>query len=116
MKITWLFMLVSAVGCANAVGGSDFGPGTQQQNPTDPGQTNPTGPDPDASTPHSLGTIVLGESRNAANPAQSSPVISASFIPDAKKGQAASCGRTVGKCQVEEAPQCKTGTVTGCAT
>jgi hypothetical protein len=115
MRFAWFLAVVSAVGCANAVGSSNGAPGPEQQTPTDPSQTNPTGPDPDESTPHALGTIVLGESRSAANPAQSTPVISASFVADAKKGQPASCGRTVGKCEITEAPQCTTGGVTGCA-
>jgi len=114
MKFAWVLAVVSAVGCANAVGSSGGPAGTDPQAPPGPGQVNPTGPDPDESTPHSLGTITLGESRASANPAQSTPVISASFYPDAKKAQTVSCGRTLGACEVLEAPQCTTGGVTGC--
>ncbi len=80
----------------------------------DAGTTGNTIPeDPANEPPHALGTIVLGESRTAAT-GDSNPLISASFVPDAKLTK--SCTRKVGACEILEVPKCKTGTMEGCGT
>jgi hypothetical protein len=63
--------------------------------------------------PHALGQVVLGETRSAAD-GNSTPVISATFLPDAKL--AAKCTKTVGACEITQIPKCMTGATTGCAT
>jgi hypothetical protein len=65
----------------------------------------------DDDTPHALGTIVLGETR-ASQTGSSSPVVSASFVPDASLVK--SCTKSVGACEVSEIPKCTTGTAQGC--
>ena len=67
--------------------------------------------DPENAPPHALGTIVLGESRSSQT-GDSNPIISASFVPDAKLTK--SCTKKVGACEVTETPKCKTGTAQGC--
>ena len=99
-------LLVSA--CASS--GSSQNIDGPAQNPTD----NSTIPgDPSTEPPHALGTIVLGESHGTGN-GDSNPVISASFVPDAKLVKL--CTRTVGACELTEVPKCTTGSVQGCAT
>ncbi len=67
--------------------------------------------DPAKAPPHALGTIVLGESRTSET-GDSSPLISASFVPDAKLTK--SCTKKVGVCELAEVPKCMTGSVQGC--
>ena len=61
--------------------------------------------------PHALGSIRLGEVRASATGA-SNPVVSVSFLPDAKLGK--QCTRKIGACELVEVPKCVTGTVNGC--
>lgn len=84
-----------------------------------PGATEPSGTEDstvplpeDDETPHALGTIVLGESRTSQT-GDSSPIISASFVPDAKASKA--CTTKIGTCELAEVPRCTTGTAQGCA-
>ncbi len=66
---------------------------------------DPTGEPMDG--PHALGTIVLGESHPAAG-GQTTPFVSASFIPDADGiGGAAACTESVAGCQLALVPDCK---------
>jgi hypothetical protein len=74
------------------------------------GQALPEEPE---GTPHALGTIMLGETRASAT-GDSTPIISVSFVPDAKLAKA--CTRSVGGCAIADAPKCMTGTAQGCAT
>jgi Stigma-specific protein, Stig1 len=80
-----------------------------------PAGSDPTGDPAKAEnvTPHALGTIMLGESHTSQ--AQSAPIISAAFVPDAADVASAHCGNKVGACEVTQAPTCKTGTASGCA-
>ena len=80
-------------------------PGTTDQESTLP-------EDPESAPPHALGTIVLGESRSSET-GDSNPLISASFVPDAKLTK--SCTKKVGVCEVTEIPKCMTGSMQGCA-
>jgi hypothetical protein len=66
----------------------------------------------DDDTPHALGTIVLGETRSSQT-GDSSPVISASFVPDSKQSKA--CTSKIGACELAEVPRCMTGTAQGCS-
>ncbi len=75
------------------------------------GEENTLPEDPETAPPHALGTIVLGESRSSAT-GDSSPLISASFVPDAKLTK--SCTKKVGACEVTEVPKCMTGSTQGC--
>lgn len=102
--------VVSSVACATSVRPSeaDLGPEEAAGNPSDGNKIPGEPPAP----PHALGTIVLGESRSAAD-GNSTPVISATFLPDAKLANA--CTKTVGTCEVTQVPKCMTGATTGCA-
>jgi hypothetical protein len=102
--------LVATTGLACAAGGSADGPGFGAPAGTDPG-SDPAKEENVA--PHALGTILLGESHTSQ--AQSAPIISATFVPDAADVTTAHCGKKVGTCEVTQAPVCKTGTATGCA-
>ncbi|OJY30609.1 MAG: hypothetical protein BGO98_28290 [Myxococcales bacterium 68-20] len=65
----------------------------------------------ESASPHALGTIILGESRASAT-GDSNPLISASFVPDAKLVK--SCTKKLGACEITETPKCTTGGVQGC--
>ncbi|MCW5833172.1 MAG: hypothetical protein KIS78_12290 [Labilithrix sp.] len=86
-------------------------PPDQTPGASDEGNTIPE--DPATAPPHALGTIILGESRSSET-GNSTPLISASFVPDAKLTQ--SCTKKVGACEVTEIPKCMTGSVQGCGT
>jgi hypothetical protein len=113
-----IFSIITAACAAHGTqDGSDSqgtgGPG----DPNDPnggGSTsgNPNGGGNDT-TPHALGTILLGETRTSANPSESTPVIAVAFSPTGTT--TAACGTALGACQVLSAPDCKTGTMPGCA-
>jgi hypothetical protein len=101
---------VATTGLACAAGGTTDGQGFGTPAGTDPG-TDPAKEENVA--PHALGTILLGESHTSQ--AQSAPIISATFVPDAADVTTPHCGTKVGTCEVTKAPICKTGTATGCA-
>lgn len=108
-SILSLGLISFSVACAaNGTSVGDTGSGTKAPPPDEGSSTVPSEED---NVPHALGTITLGESRSSATGA-SSPVISASFLPDSSKKTA--CTRKVGACEMAEIPQCKTGTATGC--
>ena len=70
--------------------------------------------DPAMQPPHSLGTIVLGESHSATG--RSVPIVTASFVPDALLTK--SCKKKIDAgCEILELPKCteSTTTGTGCA-
>ncbi len=88
--------------------------GPNGETTTEDGTTIPGGGEGDDSTPHAIGTITLGETR-ASGTGDSNPVISATFLPDAKLKK--ECTKKVGACEVTQVPKCTTGTTaTGCAT
>jgi hypothetical protein len=110
-----LFFVLITGACA-AHGTQDDGNSSGNGGPGDPNNPNggPNGTNPgDTSTPHALGTILLGESRASQNPSESVPVISATFSPTG--ATPAACGTPLGVCQVTRAPDCKTGSMPGCA-
>ncbi len=90
---------------------------------------SPTTPGPDASAgetaeeeeedvtkqpPHSLGTIVLGEMHGSGADVRVTPVVLASFLPDARLGK--SCTKKVGGCEIAKVAKCSdTSGVTGCS-
>ncbi len=81
------------------------------EGPNAAGEENTVPEDPETAPPHALGTIVLGESRSSST-GDSNPLISASFVPDAKLTK--SCTKKVGACEVTETPKCMTGSMQGC--
>lgn len=104
-----LGLISLSVACAaSGTSGSDPGAGTKTPAKDEGSSSVPSEED---NVPHALGTITLGESRSSATGA-SSPVISASFLPDAKAKT--SCTRKIGACEMAETPQCRTGTSAGC--
>jgi hypothetical protein len=104
-----LGLISFSVACAaNGTSAGDTASGTKAPPPDEGSSTVPSEED---NVPHALGTITLGESRSSET-GSSSPVISASFLPDA--AAKTSCTRKVGACEMAEIPQCKTGTATGC--
>src|SRR5690349_10077541 len=105
-----LGLISFSVACA-ANGNSGGDPGGTGTKAPPPDEGSSTVPSEEDNVPHALGTITLGEARLSAT-GDSSPVISASFLPDASKKTA--CTRKVGACEMAEIPQCKTGTATGC--
>lgn len=110
----WLSLGVFAFGtvaCATASRQETTTPETAPAS-SDNTETNPTDPNAPAA-PHALGTITLGEAHGLSG--DSTPIISASFIPDAAKKSAA-CTHSVSGCEVADLPVCKTGTAAGCAT
>jgi hypothetical protein len=114
----WLCVGVFALSaaCATAskdngnLGGGDGKDGGAGEAP--PETTTIPGGDDGTAPPHALGTIVLGEAR-VSETGDSTPVISASFLPDSKKKKA--CTRQVGSCEMVDTPKCMTGAVQGCA-
>lgn len=114
-----LGLVLFAVACATSPKHGTDDPATNPDGtPVDPGKepaaetTTIPGGDDGTAPPHALGSITLGEIRASAT-GDSTPVISATFLPDAKKGKA--CTKKVGSCEMAEAPKCMTGTVQGCA-
>ena len=87
----------------NVDGGPGSSSGSDANGPDDPGNA----------PPHSLGTVLLGES-HAAGGGKATPLVSVGFVPDAQK--AAACTATLAGCQITLAPKC-TGAAgpTGCA-
>ncbi|MBX3186020.1 MAG: hypothetical protein KF819_03350 [Labilithrix sp.] len=92
-------------------------------NPNDPnglptGETSPEEEDDDPANqpPHSLGSIVLGESHAsvATGATRSTPVVHASFLPDAMLGRA--CKTKLEGCEIVKAPKCNkvTTSANGC--
>jgi hypothetical protein len=92
-------LLVHAGGC----GGSPSNPLADGGAGDDGGSTD---------VPHALGTIVLAES-HAPSGGTSTPVVLASFVPDAAK-QSKSCGTSISGCEFVSAPRCgSSGNVCG---
>jgi hypothetical protein len=89
-------------GGANAEGGT---PGAEEDSD-----------DPTNQPPHSLGTITLGELHGANGSSQSSPIVSATFLPDAMLGKSCTTKLEAG-CEIIEAPKCTkvSSSVTGCS-
>jgi hypothetical protein len=70
--------------------------------------------DPANQPPHSLGTIMLGEA-HASGASRVSPIVSATFLPDALLGR--TCKRKLeGGCEIAEVPKCTKvkGSFNGC--
>lgn len=70
--------------------------------------------DPALQPPHSLGTIVLGEAHGSGT-SKSTPIVSATFIPDAVLGKACT-KKLTDACVIQEVPKCTkvTSSSTGC--
>jgi hypothetical protein len=100
---------IALAACANGAEGEGFG--NDSQNPAGGNPNDPGGSNPEAQVPHALGSVVLGETHSSVD-GLSSPVVSVSFIPDAKLAKA--CTRKVGTCEVTQVPKCTTGAVAGC--
>ena len=84
---------------------------------TTPGATTPAeeeSDDPALQPPHSLGTIVLGEAHGSGT-SKSTPIVSATFIPDAVLGKTCT-KKLTDACVIQEVPKCTkvTSTSTGC--
>src|SRR5829696_5672433 len=61
--------------------------------------------DPANQPPHSLGTIVLGESHAAGSSGTTAPIVSATFVPDAMKARA--CTKKLdASCEIVERAKC----------
>ena len=87
----------------------DAGPGGTQ------GEGGPSPDDPGNQAPHALGTIVLGMAR-ASGASNASPIVLATFVPDAKIAAAAACKEVLESCEVTVAPKCsETKDLAGCA-
>ncbi|MDB4946441.1 MAG: Tryptophan synthase alpha chain [Labilithrix sp.] len=74
-----------------------------------------TDEDPATQPPHSLGSIVLGESHGSGSSTRSTPVVSATFVPDALAAK--SCRKAIaGGCEILAVPKCTktTSSTTGC--
>ena len=89
----------------------------------------PTEPLPDASAdagteeeddvmkqpPHSLGTIVLGESHGSGASTRVTPIVLASFLPDARLGRSCTKKLSAG-CEMAKVPKCNdTSSASGCS-
>ena len=73
--------------------------------------------DPALQPPHSLGSIVLGEAHGSGASARSTPIVSATFVPDAILGK--SCKKTIeAGCEIQQVPKCTkvVGSTSGCST
>ena len=70
--------------------------------------------DPALQPPHSLGTILLGEAHGSGT-SKSTPIVSATFIPDAVLGKACT-KKLTDECVIQEVPKCTkvTSSSTGC--
>lgn len=70
--------------------------------------------DPALQPPHSLGTILLGEAHGSGT-SRSTPIVSATFIPDAILGKACT-KKLTDECVIQEVPKCTkvTSSSTGC--
>jgi hypothetical protein len=68
--------------------------------------------DPATQPPHSLGTIVLGESHGASGSSLSTPIVTATFSPDAALGKSCKT-KLAGGCEIVSAPKCTKSTTTG---
>ncbi len=96
---------------------------TSQNNPNgqNPDGEDPNNPevdpdDPANQPPHSLGTIILGESHAAGSTGTTAPIVSATFVPDALKARA--CKKKLdSSCEIVERAKCTKSTEnsTGCA-
>jgi hypothetical protein len=60
--------------------------------------------DPADQPPHSLGTIVLGEAHGSGTSTKSTPIVSATFLPDAMLGRA--CKKKLDGCEIQEIAKC----------
>ena len=109
-RLLGLGFLVFSAACAASGRTEGLGPATAGAG-TGTEETNTLPEDPETAPPHALGTIVLGESRSSAT-GDSNPLISASFVPDAKLTK--SCTKKVGACELTETPKCMTGSMQGC--
>jgi hypothetical protein len=82
-----------------------------------PGDTTPAeeeSDDPALQPPHSLGTIILGEAHGSGT-SKSTPIVSATFIPDAILSK--TCKKKLtDACEIQEVPKCTkvTSSSTGC--
>lgn len=104
-----LGLISLSVACAAS--GASTGDPNGGKKPPAKDEGSSTVPGEEDNIPHALGVITLGESRSSAT-GDSSPVISAFFLPDAKAKT--SCTRKVGQCEMAEIPQCRTGSSEGC--
>jgi hypothetical protein len=116
--LSTLVALIAVTACATASKSSG------DPNLTDDGGTPDGGGSPDdgeddpaLQPPHSLGSIVLGEAHGTGASSRSTPIVTATFIPDALLTK--SCKKKIdGGCEILEVPKCTkvTTTSTGCAT
>lgn len=81
------------------------------------GQPDVDPDDPANQPPHALGTILLGESHVAGAGGKTTPLVSATFVPDAAAARACST-KIEGTCQIVPMPKCtaKPDSATGCDT
>jgi hypothetical protein len=89
-------------------------PNAENPNGEDPAKVDPE--DPANQPPHSLGTIILGESHASGGGGTASPIVSATFVPDAIKARA--CTKKLdASCEIAERPKCTktTENTSGCA-
>lgn len=74
------------------------------ENPESGEQTEVDPDDPANQPPHSLGVIMLGESHASGGSGRTSPIVSASFYPDAMLTRA--CKKKLDGCEIIERPKC----------
>lgn len=119
-----LLSTVAALLSLTAVAACATSAKTTIQDPANPDGTTPgdgTTPveeesdDPADQPPHSLGTIVLGEAHGSGASTKSTPIVSATFLPDAMLGRSCKKSLTDG-CEIQEIAKCtKVSTsTTGC--
>lgn len=115
-----LLSISAVAACATSAKTVVLDPTPGEGTPGD-GTTVPTeeeSDDPADQPPHSLGTIVLGESHSSGavgTSTKSTPIVSASFLPDAMLSRA--CKKKLDEsCEIQEAAKCTkvTGSATGC--
>ena len=117
MKLRLLATYVSLFSVAACATSTNSGVGEPVPGGPVPGTEQPAEEEEDVTKqpPHSLGTIVLGESHGSGASTKSTPIVVASFLPDAVLGK--SCRKKLDAgCEILEIPKCsKTSTsTTGC--
>lgn len=97
---------VVAAGCSATSTSDDAEPGSTSTKDGGKGsEEERDGATAEPEVPHALGSIVLGESHSSSNRNQSSPIVSASFVPNA--AQSSACGtEMLAGCEVQVAPTC----------
>lgn len=111
--------LFAITACATATKSSGIDPAATEDGGTpDSGAAVDDGiDDPALQPPHSLGSIVLGEAHGSGGSTKSTPIVTATFVPDAMLGK--SCKKKIDAgCEIQQVPKCTkvTTSSTGCAT